>query len=135
MKKIKKKYFVISNKTFGLNLNVFINYSFEDLNKFLIKRKIKPLENKYQYSTGVAFSTHHQENDGIPYFTIWFKNFDWKISYQALLIHELVHFVLMSANYKGININNPENDANETLAYLIEFFFRECSFKLNLIYK
>ena len=128
--KLKKTYFVITDNTLKNNLNIFLNYSFEELNRFLKKRGFDLLKEKYSASNGVAFICYKGK---IPHFTIWISNFKWLLSGQALMVHELSHVVFQMLDYKGINIEKPENDANEIYAYLLEYFFLETSRKISKI--
>jgi len=130
-KRFIKKYFVIQDRTLKNNLNVFLNYSFEDLNKALKKAGCGLLDEKYKDSHAIAFIPH---KGSLPYFTIWIPQFTWILSDQAVLGHEIIHIIFAMLDYKGIPIEKPEATCNETFAYLFEYFFLECSRKLSTIY-
>lgn len=133
MKKRKfiKKYFVIQDRTLKNNLNVFLNYSFDDLNKALLKTGINGLDKEYSDSEAVAFIPYKNK---LPYFTIWIPRFTWVLSDQAVLGHEIIHIIFAMLDYKGIPIEKAEDTCNETFAYLFEYFFLEISRKLSKIY-
>ena len=130
-----KKYFVIKDRTLQNNLNVFLGYTFEELNRFLNKRGYEELDDKFKHSNGVAFVSYHNSDNGVPCFTIWIPEFYWVLSKQALLVHELSHIVFMLLDNKGIVISEVKDSANETYAYLLEFLFLELSCKIDKLNK
>jgi len=125
----KKKYLIIFEPVYRNKLNVFLNYSFEELNKFFKKRGYGLLDEKFKQDGGVCFIQFREGQ--VPCFTIWIQNFKWTLGGQATLLHELSHYIFAVMNYKGIPINNAETDANETYAYLLEYFFYELSRRIS----
>jgi hypothetical protein len=131
MKKIGKKYFIISDDVFKIHLNVFLNFTFDELNRFLVKRKFPPIDEKFKHSNGIALGWY-KENDTLPYFTIWLPNFEWTLTKQAIMVHELSHFIFMAMDNKGMKVDEDVNkSANETYAYLLEYFFLKLSRKID----
>ena len=129
MKKEIKKYLIIKEPVFKSSLNVFLNYSFDELNNFLKKRGFGLLDEKFKHDTGICFTEF--KNGHAPCFTVWIKDFKWILSNQALLLHELAHYIFVVMAYKGLIIGNAETDANETYCYLLEYFFLELNRKIS----
>jgi hypothetical protein len=131
-RKLKKTCIVIQDRTLKNNLNVFLNYTFEELNKALKKQGTGILSDKYKDSEAITFVPH---KGAVPYFTIWIPDFKWVLWQQAVLGHEIIHAIFAMLDYKGIPIEKPEETCNETFAYLFEFFFLEANraiFKLKM---
>ena len=58
---------------------------------------------------------------------IWVEKFDWSVSSQAVLAHELIHFIMATFNDKDIPIKK-ENE--ETFAYYYAHYYTEIWWKL-----
>ena len=133
-KKTIKKLIAIKENTFGTTLNLFIGHTFNELNNKLKQCGFGELEEDNKNSLGTSFILY-KEYSSNPYHTIWLPIKDWTLKTQAVLAHELIHFILSATNKKGIKIINKPNYDNETFAYLYEYFFYESSCKIDDLFR
>lgn len=112
--KIGKKHFLVYESIFNRKVTVFINYSGKEFDKWCDK-------NKFQYDPDddeddlIGFSTY-MSIDGKP--TEWIivcKNFQWTLTNQGTLIHEIVHTIIKiwANNNMKVNLDTQEFFAHE----------------------
>ena len=101
--------------TFSATLDLYINCNQEELLKNVRKKlKDKTIEFNFKVWSGCYYTLEHGDKQ---YRIVWIKNFDWSVASQALLIHELIHYVMAVFDDKGIPISK---DNEETFAYFLE---------------
>ncbi|MCR4331071.1 MAG: hypothetical protein NUV49_04325 [Patescibacteria group bacterium] len=70
--------------------------------------------------------------DYAPFYYVWIEEFNWTIKHQAVLVHELSHFVDFALSNAGISIgyNNTE-----VRAYYLEYIFTKVWEQLKPLYR
>lgn len=127
-KKNYKKLIVISEPVFNSAVNIFINYTFEELNAFLKSKKQEPIEDEYSYCKG--FCARNRGADGAFYYIVQLPDFKYNLSSQAVLAHELSHFVYMQMDEKGIT----EVKMNEAFSYMLEYYLLNSSREISKLF-
>lgn len=118
MKKIPKKLIIINEPLFKSAVNVFLNYSFEDANKYLKKNGYDELPEEFHTNEAACFQ---QVSKKTHYYSIILPTFKWSMRGQATLAHELSHFCYMQLKEKGID----ERGMNEVFSYMLEYYLLE----------
>jgi hypothetical protein len=102
--KIGKKYFIIRERIFNRKVNVFLNYSGKDFNKWCNKKNYKQDDHEEKDNDLIGFSTEMSGEDTPTEWIIVCNNFDWTIKDQGTLIHEIVHTVIKIWNRNNMKV-------------------------------
>ena len=118
-----KKRFYVDAKALKCGINFFINWKFDEMNRFLKKNYDYLVEEKWGNNTiGLYFV---MENDNKKYYSIWIPEFSTNRNNIATLAHEIHHVVEAQSEEKAF-------ECMETKAYLMEFYMKEVLKKYKL---
>src|SRR3990167_2154284 len=110
---MKKSLFCIAESTFKSSINIFLNYTFEEIYTFLKGKGMEKLDKDHHEGVqGIFFMA--KDKDGVKFLCIWIKKFDWTLHHQAIFAHELIHAVASILSDKGVLTTD---DNNEPFAY------------------
>jgi hypothetical protein len=124
--KIPKRYFVVWDSIFKQKINVLLNHSPEEYEKWLNKNKVKDIVVKdyNDFSGWVSeFTTEKGKTERILFLT----TFQWAIKHQSTLIHEIVHVIIKIWQFNNIPFNA---DTQEFLAHSIANLYEDIAEKL-----
>lgn len=131
--KIKKQHFVISDANFKRTVHCFVNYSHDEFTKFARKKGATDYEDDPEYENNFAgFSTVISAKNAPDEFVIVLKKFDWCISDQGTLIHEITHTVMKIFASNNIPFNL---DTQEFIAHAIGNMYEDFVRKLLVVKK
>lgn len=123
------KYYYFEERIFGGNMDLIINCSQTECEKFF-RKKLKEntlelkIKNEYEGCHCVLIKGM------IIRRIIWLEKFDWSVKSQGLLTHELSHFIFQLMEDNGIPISK-END--EVFAYLMSYYVTNLFWKLRVL--
>lgn len=120
----KKKYFQIEESIFHRKVHVFLNYSSDDVNKWCGGGKD---DSKNDADFGAFSFSLTDAKTGVTEWGIQVKQFDWTISNQGSLIHEIVHTVIKIWRQNNIPYTY---DNQEFLAHSISNLYEDIAAKI-----
>lgn len=121
-----KRIFKIADSIYSSRLWVVVNCSFYDVSNWYNKRYDKYLEQSDDVDGfhAVCYTKKH----GIEHL-VWTKTFDWEIYEEAILAHEILHFVFSVLGDAGMRLT-PES--GEAYTYFFQKTFQDCLQKMGL---
>jgi hypothetical protein len=124
-----KKHIVLRDPIFGCKIHVFVNYSYAAFGKWLAKvGAYEQGGSRDNYEDNFAgFSTVMSTKGKPDQFIICVKEFDWTLSDQNTLIHEIVHTIIKIWSSNNIPYNL---DTQEFLAHSIGNLYEDIASKL-----
>ena len=123
------QHYYFEDKVFISDVEVIINCSQEEMENYLgrkLKDKLLKVGNN-RISNGCFFTLQKDDNQ---IRVIWIKKFDWSVSSQAVLAHELLHFILAVMDYKDIPISKKNE---ETMTYYFQSYYTQIWWKLRTL--
>lgn len=125
--KIGKRELVISEAIFKRKVNVLLNFTPADFEKWCKKKGDKEYKDDGKERDFTAFSCDLSGKDKPTEWIICMKHFDWTIKDQGTLIHEIVHTVVKIFQCNNIPFNN---DTQEFLAHNIGNIYEDICRKI-----
>lgn len=108
MKKLKKQYFTVRDSVFQRKVHVLLNFSEKEYYRFCKQKDWQDIGESDPNFTGwsAGMSAEGEPTEWI----IVIKNFQWTISHQGTLVHEIVHTVMkiFSANNIPFQLETQE---------------------------
>jgi hypothetical protein len=106
--------FWIADPIFRQRIWILVNYDKESYIKFLTKEKVQNLkeetEGLRELNQFQGWVTTINNKDGIEEYILWVSKFNWTLSCQNTLIHEITHVVMriFEGNNIPFNIHTQE---------------------------
>ena len=129
--KPKLTYLAIDDEIYHKNFHLFVNVP-----KAMFKTWLLEVHEKEGMSEKLSASFEDAKAmvvwDYAPYYYVWIEEFNWTIEHQAVLVHELSHFVDFVLTNAGISIG-VEN--SEVRAYYFEYIFTKVWTQLKPLYR
>lgn len=122
-----KKKFIIEEPIFKTMTLFMLGYSKEEMGREVKRRGVEDFDVDY-FSDTEGTSIFFKDID-YPFRFVWIKYFDKTPDSIGTLSHEILHLVLRICEYKGIPVTTEYN-ADETVAYLLDFYMRRALEKL-----
>jgi len=128
-KKIPSKTFQIIDPIFRQRIYILLNQDEKSYAKFLTRQKIKNVEKEtIEINRFRGMSSWIEEKEtGIRYYIILLKEFNWTLSHQNTLIHEIVHTIIKIWASNNIHFNE---ETQEFLAHSIGNLYEQIGRKL-----
>lgn len=123
---IGKRYFTVREAIFRRRVHVFINYSDKEFSAWS-KRKGWGERKKIETPNFKAWSAEVGDDEGFAEWLICIHDFDWRISDQGTLIHEIVHTIIKIWKINNISVNV---ETQEFFAHSIGNLYEEIAAKL-----
>lgn len=127
-KKLNPHKFFIPDNMFYCHLWVLVNYTPDELQKYLKKKYNINHPDDFSEAEFLAF-TNKTTGDNLRF--IWIKNFDWTTYQLVDLNHEILHYVLDVFRTRKIPVND---DTEEALTYYQEYISTKIYLKLKKKY-
>jgi len=126
--KISTKHLVIYDRMFEQQVDVFLNYSAGQYEKWLNKNKIKDVSTKeYTEENYAGWTANYTCDDGQVKAILFIPKFQWAIRHQGTLIHEITHVIIKIWARNNIPFT-PDNQ--EFLASSIGRMYEDIAHKL-----
>lgn len=126
--KLRRINFTVGDPIYRASLTCLFNYTWEEWQSYIAKHKHPKepdIEGDGRDYSGMFAQIRNKE--GLQCFVLWMPHFDWYISDQACLTHELVHYIHSLFEAKQIPVRYG-ND--ETFAYAFEHYHKAILEKL-----
>lgn len=119
---MKKKIFTVPNPVFKCNVLFICGYTIKELEKELKKRKVTDFKSEdLEDATGSQLTFENAKGNKLR--VLWVESFDTSIGSIGVAVHEIFHLVIRICDDKNVPIVR-ENCADETAAYLQDYYFR-----------
>lgn len=124
-----KKKFMVKEPVFKTETLFLCGYSHEEMWEELKKRGVEDFDiNYFKYASGTSIFFNGVPS---PFRLVWLRHFDKTPECIGTASHEIFHHVIRICDFKGIPITSKDN-ADETGAYLHDFYMRNFIGKLNV---
>jgi len=103
------KYIAIKDPSYFCNLNLYIDCTYDEFQKHLRRHLKDPdikLDNTWQSAQFILL-----EKNSNKYYCIWLPKFNWYINEQALLVHEVMHYVFEALRQAGVKYCSESEEA------------------------
>jgi hypothetical protein len=129
--KPKITYHAIADEIYHKNFHLFVNVPKAMFKTWLLEVHEKEgmlddLKEKFEDAKAMVVW------DYAPYYYVWIEEFNWTIEHQAVLVHELSHFVDFVLSNAGISIGRGNT---EVRAYYLEYVFTKVYEQLKPLYR
>ena len=81
----------------------------------------------------LGYCVTQETEDGNQIRVIWLKDFRWDLESRCTMVHEITH--LVHHIMIDVSVSTKTDDGSEAHAYLLEYFYREMTRKLEKITK
>ena len=120
------RHFVIFDRIFEQQVDVFLNYTPEQYTRWLNKNNIQDLEMK-SVNNFAGWVSNYEDEEGVVKTILFMPKFDWAIKYQGTLVHEITHVIIKIWQRNNIPYNA---DTQEFLAWSIGRMYEDIAQKL-----
>lgn len=129
---IGKRYFFVRESIFSRRVHVFLNYTNGEINQWFDRKfkKVSHIEKKSSKEMDASFSgfsTSFSGEDVPLQWVICASRFDWTISDQGTLIHEVVHTIVKIWDHNHIPV---DASTQEFLAHSIGNLYEDIAAKI-----
>lgn len=125
-KKIQSEHYVVYERIFIQQIDIFLNYTLEKYTDWLTKNKIKDISAK-SIENFLGWTSDYETEDGKNKTIIFINKFQWTIQDQGTLIHEITHAIIRIWKRNNIPFNE---DTQEFLAHSIANLYEDIAKKL-----